>query len=85
MARSTFYVQLEPEFRRERLVSVKAKAVTLGRPTYPRGRGGTVAIKMTVEIPDAAFYPLQPEAIIEVPLDETLPLRVEVESPSYDT
>lgn len=69
---ATFYVQLEPRWgsvhwqTKERpLQEVKAVAITQTRPAKPRA--GTVMIKLTVRIPDGAFLPLRPEAIVVIP------------------
>ena len=71
---ATFYVQIEPVFSRfesrdgERaLHSIKAVGITAKRPAKPRS--GVVVAKLTVRIPDAAFMPLRPEAIVVVPED----------------
>lgn len=81
---ATFYVQLEPEWsgRRDpstgerKLRGVKATRITQGRPERPMP--GTVVIKLTTRIPDAAFLPLRPEAVIEIPTDLTVANPVEV-------
>lgn len=81
---ATFYVQLEPEWSRmpdyrtgEKTVrAVKAARITQSRPDRPKP--GTVVIKLTTRVPDAAFLPLRPEAVIEIPTDLTDPHPVEV-------
>jgi hypothetical protein len=72
MARCTFYVQIEPEWSAyashngdPQLRTIKAKRMTQSRPSDPLG--GSVMVKMTVEVPDSAFMPLRPEAIVVVP------------------
>lgn len=83
---ATFYVQIEPEFSSynpERVIRAKAVAITQQKPRSPRG--GTVTCKLTVRVPDAAFLPLQPEAIIVVPEDmvaANAPIEVEAGDPS---
>ena len=80
--RATFYVQVEPRWSRWQkrddgspaLDTIKAVAMTLARPTRNR-RGESVVVKLTVEIPDAAFYPLQPEAIVVIPAELVEPTK----------
>jgi len=72
MAKTTFYVQIEPTFGRynwdkDKLTGIKAKSVTQSRPTQAKGRSGSIVVKLTLDIPDAAFMPLAPEAVITVP------------------
>lgn len=83
---ATFYVQIEPEFRRsyygdDNLVvtSIKAVGITQKRPT--KQKPGTVLTKLTLQIPDAAFLPLRPEAIVVIPDSMTTfePVVVEAE------
>lgn len=88
MAKTTFYVQVEPNFGRynwdkDKLTGIKAKSITQSRPTQTRGRNGTVTVKLTLDIPDEAFMPLQPEAVISVPSDlvAITPLVIEATDP----
>lgn len=83
MAEATFYVTVEPEFLRRydsnsnpRIRSIKATKITQNRP----GRTPGVVVKLTVKIPDAAFLPLAPEAVIEVGQQE-YDVIVHVEEP----
>lgn len=83
MAEATFYVTVEPDFLRRysassepRLRSIKATKVTQNRPLRTPG----VVVKLTVKIPDAAFLPLAPEAVIEVGQQE-YDVVVHVEEP----
>ena len=76
MARCTAYLQIEPTFRRwvdqsgrHGVASVTAKRVSKKRPTAPLP--GTMLVKITLEIPDEAFMPLEPKATIVVPLEHT--------------
>ncbi len=61
-----FYAQVEPEFTRsygeERVRRAKVVGLTQQRPTNPRR--GVVVVKLTIRIPEAAFLPLKPEAIL---------------------
>jgi hypothetical protein len=55
--------------------------MTTRRPDRPKG--GTVTVKLTLDIPDSAFYPLSPEAVIVVPESMVLvtPIQVIAEDP----
>jgi hypothetical protein len=83
---ASFYVQLEPEFAgytgERRVWGVKAVNITQKRPGRPKP--GTVVVKLTVRVPEAAFLPLQPEAIVTIPetLTAPYPLEVSAEDPS---
>lgn len=84
---ATFYVQIEPDFfgrsDNPHVRAIKAVAITQKRPE--RQRPGTVLTKLTVRVPDAAFLPLRPEAVVVVPEDMTaaaLPVEVEASDPS---
>lgn len=90
--KATFYLQLEAviatkfDFQRreqvEQVQSIKATAITQSRPKKPRS--GAVITKLTVEVPDGAFLPLRPEAIIVIPegMTEQSPIVVEAVDPS---
>jgi hypothetical protein len=69
------YLQVEPSGRYK---AGRVVAATQKRPAAPRG--GTVVVKITVRIPDAAFAPLQPEAVVLVPTNLTDPHPVVVEA-----
>ena len=77
---ATFYAQVEPEFYRyggeERVRSAKVVGLTQKRPDRPRR--GVIVTKLTIRIPEAAFLPLRPEAIVVIPEDLTAPFPVEV-------
>jgi hypothetical protein len=80
-----FYVQIEPELYGPdpgRVRSIKAVALTQKRPG--RQRAGTVMVKLRVRVPDGAFLPLRPEAIVVIPEGMTVaePITVEAEDPS---
>ena len=80
--RTEFYVQFEADYYgrdRQRVRRVRAKRLTTGRPSTPIP--GSVVVKMTVEIPDEAFLPYQPEAEIIVPIDRTQRVIVVVPEP----
>lgn len=79
---ATMYVQLEPEFwtfRGETKVrDIRAVRMTQKRPVHQRG--GTVLVKLTIRVPDNAFLPLRPEAIVVVPESMTSAEPVTVEA-----
>jgi hypothetical protein len=85
---ATFYVQLAPDFYYPpyggdpSVREIRATALTQKRPRKPQS--GTVMVKLTVRVPDAAFLPLRPEAIVVVPEDMTVatPLEVIAEEPT---
>lgn len=87
---ATFYAQVEPEFGRtyrsgetvDIVKSAKVVAVTQKRPDRPRR--GVVVTKLTIRIPEAAFLPLRPEAIVVIPEDMTAPYPIEVEAGDPD-
>jgi hypothetical protein len=77
---ATFYAQVEPTFNynRENVRSAKVVALTQKKPDRPRG--GTVLLKLTVRVPEAAFLPLRPEAIVVIPEDMAIAQPIEVEA-----
>lgn len=79
---ATFYVQVAGSFftigGTARVRSLSAVAMTQKRPTRPRP--GTVTVKLTVRVPDAALLPLAPEAVIVIPETMVLPNPIEVEA-----
>lgn len=79
---ATFYAQVEPEFTRsfgeERVKAAKVVGLTQKRPDRPRR--GVIVTKLTIRIPEAAFLPLRPEAIVVIPEDLTAPYPIEVEA-----
>lgn len=87
--KTSFYVQLEPVFSsyvrssdgEHPLREVRATRITQKRPTKPMS--GSVTIKLTIDIPEEAFYPLRPEATVTIPADLTAvtPIEVEAEQP----
>lgn len=84
---ATFFAQVDPEWRNyygqePTLVGARVVTITQKRPRKPKG--GTVLVKLTIRVPDAAFLPLRPEAIVVVPEDMTVvtPLEVEASDPS---
>lgn len=85
---ATFYAQVEPEWSRyvdhrglRTLNGAKVTTITQKRPQRPKG--GTVLVKLTIRIPEAAFQPLRPQAIVVIPEDMTVvsPIEVAAEDP----
>jgi hypothetical protein len=83
---ATFYVQIEPQFYafdKSQVQAIRAVALTQKRPA--RQRPGTTLVKLTVRIPDAAFLPFAPEAVIVVPEDMVAagqPIEIEAGDPA---
>ena len=84
----TFYVQVEPVWANytshdgERpLAGLRVANTTARRPS--KQKGGTALVKLTIRLPEAAFLPLRPEAVIVVPEDMvvTAPIEVEAQPP----
>lgn len=87
--RATVYLQVQPEYnywakqRRELDTPAAiegAKVVGSTQNKTQKPRPGTVEVKITVELPKAAFLPLRPEAIVIVPESLTTPHPIEVEA-----
>lgn len=81
---ATFYLQLEPSFyggQQQIVREIRAVGLTQKRPT--RQRAGSVVVKLTVRVPDAAFLPLRPQAIVVIPesMATTEPLEVVASDP----
>jgi len=77
------YLQVEPRRRQGsvqgrpgKVVEAAVVATTQSRPRKPRG--GTITTRITLRIPQRAFDPLEPEAVIVIPMDMTEPHRIEV-------
>lgn len=67
---ATFYVQIErkkrPQYRTGKgYVSASAVKITQDPPTSLAK--DTVSVKLTVQLPDAAFDPITPSAVVTVP------------------
>lgn len=85
---ATFYAQVEPVWYRgyagsdPSVTKVRVVSISQKKPTRPRG--GTVTVKLTIRVPDAAFLPLRPEAIVVVPenMTEVNPIEVVAEDPA---
>jgi hypothetical protein len=79
MAETSFYISVEPRWSAydpEQLAGIVASKITQRRPQFVHG----VVVKLKLKIPDAAFKPLQPEVVIDVPeeaLDYTPDVTVE--------
>ena len=72
MSKVSFYVQ----FRRERgwQQTVRAIAMTQNKPTSPRRGSGSIVVKLTANIPDWVFDPLDLVAEVTVPAENAEPL-----------
>ena len=71
MAEAKFFVQLTPEITASGYVrKLTADRVTQRRPSQPLP--GSVTIELTVKIPDAAFLPLKPAAVIDIGAEHVL-------------
>jgi hypothetical protein len=91
---ATTYLQVEPVFGRnwdaremkyvDVVESIKIVAATQKRPTKPRR--STVIAKITLQMPDGAFLPLAPEAIVVIPENMTMtaPIEVVAEDPNEE-
>lgn len=83
---ATFYVQVAPEFYRgygatDSMASVRGAKVTgFTQKKSQNPKGGTIEVKLTIELPKAVFLPLRPEAIIVVPESMTASHPIEVEA-----
>lgn len=85
---ATFYVQVEPDYvlgyRPSDTAPIRgARAVGLTQKRPQRQKPGSVLIKLTVRMPDAAFRALHPEAVITIPdsLIQGEPIEVQAEDP----
>lgn len=85
--RATTYLQIEPEWSYNGQDVWGAKVIrSTQRDPKENQKGGTVLVKITVDLPAAAFKPLQPEAVVVVPEHLTLvkPIEVEADDPRPD-
>ena len=75
------YLQVEPRERRRHdgvVLSAAVVGATVKRPTAPRR--GTIVVRLRLQIPAAAFEPLQPEAVVVIPAAMTEPHPIVVEA-----
>lgn len=83
--RATVFLQVAPEVAtylsedHPRYIQ-GAKVVQATQSRSKKPRGGTVEVKLTIELPRATFLPLRPEAVVVVPSSMTAPHPVEVEA-----
>lgn len=76
--KTTCFLQVEPTFFNSGTVrEISVARVTQKRPKQPLP--GSVVVKLTVDIADAAFMPLAPAAVVEIPVEHTDPILVESE------
>ena len=72
MAKGTLTVIVE----RRRVGELIGVAVRQSKPSVLKRN--QIAVRLTLEIPDEAFAPLEPVAVISIPLERTRPPAVEV-------
>lgn len=79
MAKATFHVQLRPDIIRwnGRVRGADLVRATQKKPSKPVS--GTLLVKVTLDIPDAAFLPLEPEIDVSVPVDHTRAVLADTE------
>lgn len=81
---ATFYAQVEPVWSRWRTNGEHtvqgAKVVRLTQAKPAKQMGGTVLVKLTLRIPEAAFLPLRPEAVVVIPEDMAAVQPIEIEA-----
>ena len=83
--KATGYIQVRPDWNNwSDHTSARdvrgARAVRLTQKRSATPEPGTVEVKVTLELPKAAFLPLMPEAIVVVPADLTVAHPVQVEA-----
>lgn len=84
MATCQAYIQVVPEFStnylgdKTRVRKIKPVRLTAGPPRDPLG--GTITVKLNLDIDDAAFLPLEPEATVAITAPD-VEVNVEVETP----
>lgn len=86
--RATVYLQVQPEYlawygasQRDTAAAIRgAKVVGSTQNKSTRPKPGTIEVKLTVELPKAAFLSLRPEAVVVIPETLTQPHPVEVEA-----
>ena len=77
-----FYVEVEPEFGYgDKVIGVKATKMTQGKPAL---KPGSFCMKVGITLDDAMWNRIVPEAIIEVPVERTGSVDVEVEPAPVD-
>lgn len=76
---ATAYLQVEPEwsYNGEHVTGAKVVRLTQRSPGANQ-RGGTVLVKITVDVPEGAFKPMEPEVVITIPEGMTIPMPIEV-------
>lgn len=71
--KASFYVQFEATHNRHGdVIAVKASRITQGRP-YDRLPGAVLA-RLTVDVPDHVFQPLEAEGALQAEHVEVIPL-----------
>jgi hypothetical protein len=78
---TTFYLHVVPEWgwsppgAPKKLTGIKAAKLT----QKPPGKIDGVAVKLTIDIEDAAFYPLSPAAEVKIPAKAIEPILVHLD------
>lgn len=79
--KTTCYLQIEPIFWRglaeDRVREIRVQRVTQKRPRDPIP--GCLIVKLDLDVADAAFLPLRPEATIVIPVEHTEAVTVVTE------
>lgn len=88
MAKSTVYLQIKPSYFTQWSSSKpQVSGMSLVRATATRPRSpvaGTVLVKLTLDIDNAAFLPFEPEAVVHVKPGQTEPIEVTVNDPDEE-
>lgn len=82
--RAATYLQIKADFwMTDRVRSAKIVRATQKAPGDMQ-IPGTVLVKITVDVPESAFLPLRPEAIVVIPESLTVaePITVEADDPT---
>lgn len=85
--RAATYLQLKADFWADDKVRGAKVVRATQKPPMDSQMPGTVLVKITIEVPESAFLPLRPEAVVVIPEALTLgkPIEVEAEDPRTDT
>lgn len=81
---ATFYVQVQrkaQQWRQGKYITASAVKMTQEKPSVTSK--DTVTVKLTVQLPDSAFEPFEPSAIVAVPAGMAeQPIHIIVEDPA---
>lgn len=77
-----FYVEIVPDLGYgDRVNGIRAVKMTKNKPAL---RGGSFAMKVGIRLDDAMWRRIVPEAVIEVPIERTGSVEIEVEPAPVD-